>query len=227
MPNQRAKVSRVARPVGGEVAARDLAHRLVAIDRLPRTQPLVGPREPHVAAVVGGEAEVAAKAAGLSRSPKPPRSLSSRPATPVSRATSAASSSRVSSRPSSAAGIAASIASACLARQAVMAQPRRHVVARLQRALGGHPERRARPRAGGAACRACAHVLTSVRSSHSARSTAPRSSPSTRAHSVSSADDVSCACRPAMSRTTSSAAARGRAPPAAGAARARRAPPAM
>ncbi len=61
-----------------------------------------------------------------------------------------------------------------------------------------------------------AHVRTSVRSVHSARFTAPGSSPSTRAHSVSSAEDCTWACSPQMRETTacqSSAAARARARP--------------
>ena len=49
-----------------------------------------------------------------------------------------------------------------------------------------------------------AHVLTSVRSSQSAAATSPGSRPSTRACSVSSADDMTCACTPHSSPATSS-----------------------
>ena len=54
-----------------------------------------------------------------------------------------------------------------------------------------------------------AHVRTSERSVHSARLTAAGSSPSTRAHSVSSADDCTWACSPQMRETTAGHSAAG------------------
>ena len=54
-----------------------------------------------------------------------------------------------------------------------------------------------------------AHVRTSVRSSHSARFTAPGSNPSTRAHSVNSAEDCTCACSPHTRETTAGQSAAG------------------
>ena len=54
-----------------------------------------------------------------------------------------------------------------------------------------------------------AHCLTSVLSSHSAVDTASRSRPSTRAHSDSSALDMTWACRPQIADATSSARSRG------------------
>ena len=47
-----------------------------------------------------------------------------------------------------------------------------------------------------------AQVLTSTRSSQSSRSTAPRSRPSTRAHTVSSAEEATCAWTPHRRATT-------------------------
>src|SRR5918994_1907375 len=54
-----------------------------------------------------------------------------------------------------------------------------------------------------------AHVLARERCSHSASRTASGSRTSTRAQRVSSAEDITCACRPQIPRTTPSASSRG------------------
>ena len=224
MPNQRANVSRVRRPV----ARRGSGGR-------PRASPRRGPTGSHgpshwsgranrtLRPSLGAKQRSPRKAAGLSRSPKPPRSLSSRPLI---------------------AGEPGHLRRQLLARELPAVERDRdrgeHRVGLLARepvvraattARGGAASARSarRPTApSSSAGRRCsvprmAHVLTSRRSSHSARSTSSRSSPSTRAHRVSSADDINWACRPQMRRTTSSASSRLRARRAAGAPCARRA----
>src|SRR5215218_3979541 len=206
MPHQRAKSSRVTGP---EAARNRRVTWATAWSGSWSVQPpsqVSGRVKRTCWPLLGAKQSRPRAAAGLSSAPQLSRSLSPSSTDPVSSPTLSASSSRVSSVPSRAWATASfrrsSSARGTKARcQAPASQFRRVERAACQRGNS----------AAGSRCRVprMAQVLTRLRSSHRARPTSPGSRPSIRAARVSSAEDITWACSPAISATTSSMALAG------------------